>query len=194
LDDRGLRHNTLIVFVSDNGGQKSWQSNTEYNGRYAEKPHTVLGNNRPLRGWKGDLYEGGIRVPALVNWPGVLKPATCAAPVHIVDWMPTLCGPAGYRADRDLAWDGRDVWDALAGRPGELDGRTMYWKTPNQWAVRKGPWKLIVSKGNKPPELYDVVADPHETADAADTRPERIAELRSLLESFRAGDREKTDG
>ncbi|HEX42167.1 MAG TPA: arylsulfatase [Phycisphaerales bacterium] len=194
LDERGLRKDTLIVFVSDNGGQKSWHSKTEYDGRYADKPHTVLGNNRPLRGWKGDLYEGGIRVPALINRPGVLEPARCAAPLHIVDWMPTLCRLVGYRSERELAWDGRDVWDALAGRAGELDGRTMYWKTPSQWAVRKGPWKLIVSKGNKAPELYDVVADPYETVDAAGAGPEQLAELQSLLESFRAGDREKADG
>jgi len=84
LERKGLRENTLIVFSSDNGGQKSWSSATEYKGRYADKPHTVLGDNRPLRGWKGDLYEGGIRVPALANWPGVLKPGELNVPMHIV--------------------------------------------------------------------------------------------------------------
>ena len=97
LDRQGLREDTLIVFVSDNGGQKSWHSDVQYLGRYADKPHTVLGDNKPLRGWKGDVYEGGIRVPAFVNWSGVLKPGQCDAPIHIVDWMPTLCKP-GRRA------------------------------------------------------------------------------------------------
>ena len=58
LEETGLRENTLLVFVSDNGGQKSWHSDTQYKGRYADLPHTVLGNNLPLRGWKGDCYEG----------------------------------------------------------------------------------------------------------------------------------------
>jgi arylsulfatase A-like enzyme len=92
LERKRLRESTLVVFVSDNGGQKSWHSKSEYKGRYADKPHTVLGDNRPLRGWKGEVYEGGIRVPALANWPGVLKSGQTNAPVHIVDWMPTLCG------------------------------------------------------------------------------------------------------
>ncbi len=193
IDKRGMRKDTIIIFVSDNGGQKSWHSNTEYKGRYADKPHTVLGDNRPLRGWKGDVYEGGTRVPALINWSGVLEPATCSAPIHIVDWMPTLCPLAGYQPRKDLSWDGRNVWDAIVGRQTDLDSRTMYWKTPNQWAVRKGPWKLIVSKGDKTPELYNVISDPYETTDIASSSADKVAELQALLKTIQAADRKKVD-
>ncbi|UCD50064.1 MAG: sulfatase-like hydrolase/transferase [Phycisphaerales bacterium] len=102
LDRAKLREDTLIVFISDNGGQRTWHSDTQYQGRYADKPHTVLGDNKPLRGWKGDVYEGGIRVPALANWPGVLEPGQCDAPIHIVDWMPTLCALTAAQPARDL--------------------------------------------------------------------------------------------
>src|SRR5690606_8349398 len=90
LERTGKRNETLIIFSSDNGGQRSWSApQREYNGRYA--PHTTMGNNEPLRGWKTDLYEGGIRVPALVNWPGVVPSGEVVeAPLHIVDWASTL--------------------------------------------------------------------------------------------------------
>jgi arylsulfatase A-like enzyme len=95
LERTGQRENTLIFFTSDNGGQLNWQSDTEYRGKYANKPHNVLGNNYPLRGWKGDLYEGGIRVPAFINWPGRLEPGVVDLPVHVSDWLPTLCEVTG---------------------------------------------------------------------------------------------------
>lgn len=63
LEETGQRENTVILFLSDNGGQKSWSSTDQYRGKYADKPHVVLGNNFPLRGWKGDLYEGESAFP-----------------------------------------------------------------------------------------------------------------------------------
>jgi arylsulfatase A-like enzyme len=131
----------------------------------------VLGNNKPLHGWKGEVYEGGIRVPAMANWPGVLKPGTLAVPVHIVDWMPTLCGLVAEHAVRsgslpdsgpartgvpsgsegpspkaDLKWDGRDVWASVSKGTAPDEPRLFYWRTPNASAVRLGDWKLIVQK------------------------------------------------
>jgi arylsulfatase A-like enzyme len=106
----------------------------------------VLGNNRPLRGWKGELYEGGIRAPALANWPGVLSPGELDAPVHIVDWMPTLCGLTGCSGQRDLGWDGSNIWPTIRGETVSAGPRSFYWKTPNAAAVRRGDWKLIVTE------------------------------------------------
>jgi arylsulfatase A-like enzyme len=189
IDRRGLRENTLIVFVSDNGGQREWSSSQEYKGRYGDKPHVVLGNNRPLRGWKGEVYEGGIRVPALANWPGVLRARQLETPVHIVDWMPTLCSLAGYSPGRDLAWDGCNVWSAIQGDAAPDPSRSFYWRTPNSFAVRRGDWKLVVRKQGGEPQLYDLAVDPYETKDLARQHPDRVSELDALLKEYSAKDR-----
>jgi arylsulfatase A-like enzyme len=113
LERTGHRDHTLIVFSSDNGGQRGWSApQREYNGRYAE--HTTLGNNQPLRGWKGELYEGGIRVPAFVNWPGRIPAGRVLdSPTHVVDWLPTLNQTAGGDPANVNAAEGVDLWPAL---------------------------------------------------------------------------------
>ncbi len=189
VDKAKIRKNTLIVFISDNGGQKSWHSNTEYKGRYADKPHDVLGDNLPLRGFKGDVYEGGIRVPGLLNWPKRLKPGKFTPPIHIADWMPTLCTLAGYRHANKPAFDGINLWPAIAeGKPAPAD-RIMYWKTPNRWAVRKGPFKLVTGKKLESAELFNLADDPLEKRDIASKNAQKTAELKVLLDKIRAGDR-----
>ena len=189
LNHTGQRKNTLIVFVSDNGGQKSWQSKSQYKGRYADKPHTVLGDNLPLRGWKGQVYEGGIRVPALANWPGTLKPGKVTTPAHIVDWMPTLCKLTGYAPDKDLNWDGCDIWPLLSGVGGPLGPRTLYWKIPGASAVRHGAWKLIVAGNGEKAELYNLADDPYEKQDLAQQHPQRVNDLKLLLARITEHDR-----
>jgi len=189
LDRLHLRDETLVVYVSDNGGQRSWQSSEQYKGRYADKPHTVLGDNRPLRGWKGDVYEGGIRVPALANWPGVLKPGVCDRAIHIVDWMPTLCTLAGYTSDKDLDWDGTNVWPAIAGEAQDEANRSLYWKAPRFSAVRSGDWKLILKNDGTGAELYDVATDPYETKDLTAEEPQRVQALKGQWQRFAAQDR-----
>jgi arylsulfatase A-like enzyme len=198
VDRKGIRENTLIVFVSDNGGQKSWYSKTQYKGRYADKPHDVLGDNRPLRGWKTDVYEGGIRVPAMANWPGVLEPGDMLAPVHIVDWMPTFCKLARHSSETDLfdrlraslKWDGEDIWPLIQSRAAHAAPRTLYWKTPGAQAIRRGDWKLIVDKQQTVVGLYDVVADPYEENDMAKRHPDRVNDLKRFLVKVSADDRE----
>jgi arylsulfatase A-like enzyme len=189
LDRTGVRENTLIVFSSDNGGQEDWHNKEQYDGRYADKPHTVLGNNLPLRGWKGQVYEGGIRVPALANWKGVLKPGTVESPVHIVDWMPTLCRVAGVTPKKDLDWDGQDIWPPITGEERNAPPRTLYWKTPKEFGLRHGDWKLIVAADGSRKELFDLAADPNEKSDLAAAQPERVAELVEVLERTKEKDR-----
>ena len=186
---QGLRKNTLVVFVSDNGGQKDWSSKAEYKGRYGDRPHTVLGNNRPFRGWKSEVYEGGMRVPALANWPGVLGARELDMPVHIVDWMPTLCTLTGRSPERDLECDGSNIWPALRGDALPAGHRSFYWKTPNSSAVRRGDWKLIVRKDGREVQLYDLASDPYETRDLALQHPERVSELKALLKEYSTKDR-----
>lgn len=180
LDRQNLRKNTLILFTSDNGGQKNHETGSEYAGAYGSFP--VLGNNTPLRGWKGDLYEGGVRVPALLNWPGTLKPRSVDAPLSALDWLPTFATLTGAASDARSTWEGVDAWPAATGKA-ELAPRTLYWKVPRESAVRSGDWKLIVgTRGPARAELYNVATDPLETTDLAAKHPERVAALRATLE------------
>lgn len=188
LEQSGIRENTLVLFISDNGGQKSWQSNTEYRGAYANKPHSVLGNNYPLRGWKGDLYEGGIRVPAFANWPDHLKKGEVNFPIHVSDWLPTLCNLAGVQDLSDHKLDGQNVWPVVVGKQNSVN-RASYWKTARDYAVRKGDWKIIVSADSGKIELYNLANDFRETNDLSNENPEKVKELKILLEDFKKNDR-----
>ncbi len=189
LERAGKRENTLLVFVSDNGGQQSWHSATEYGGDYKNRPHTRLGDNTPLRDWKGEVYEGGIRVPAFANWPGVLEPGVTDAPAHIVDWLPTFCAVAGCATPESLAADGQNLWPGIRSHA-DSGARTLYWKTPNAQALRKDGWKLVLRKGHAA-ELYHIAEDPHEKADVAAANPGKVRELQSALDAVSAADRDR---
>ena len=180
LERLDLRDETLIIFTSDNGGQKSWSARENlYNGRYP--PHTTLGNNEPLRGWKTTLYEGGIRVPALANWPGVLESGTVVeTPAHIYDWAPTLINLAGGEVDPDWKLDGRNIWPLLTEGPQKGPQRTFYWDLRQSGALRHGDWKLIVHR-NGENELFNIAKDPAERVNLAEKLPERVAEMAAML-------------
>jgi arylsulfatase A-like enzyme len=190
LEETGQRENTIILFLSDNGGQKSWQSADHYRGKYADKPHMVLGNNFPLRGWKGDLYEGGIHVPGIINWQGTLQPGRVAMPVHMTDWLPTLLEIIGENFPEDTKWDGESIWKYLKNPNDYLDpNRTFYWKIKGTSAVRKGDWKLLL-RDDGHTELYDLKVDFRENRDLSDQHPEVVNNLLDLLENYRKDDRE----
>ncbi len=191
IDKRGIRENTIIVFVSDNGGQKSWSNDKQYKGRYADKPHNVLGDNSPLRGWKGDVYEGGIRVPAFVNWKGRLDSSECSTPIHIVDWMPTLCHLAGYTPMKNLNWDGTNLWQQITGESKQEPDRVMYWNTRRQMAVRDGDWKLVKFSNKETVELYNIKKDPLEKTNLVEEKPEKVKELQTLLDRMINKDKKK---
>ena len=187
----GKRNNTLVVFFSDNGGSTGARNDDpQYPHAEQYDPGPCGGRNEPLRGEKGDLYEGGIRVPALVQWPARLKPRTIAAPIHVADWMPTLCGLAGYRPTRDLKWDGKDIWPLLDGQM-PVGQRTLYWVGTGgrASAVRQGDWKLIVYRGKTAnDELFDLTRDPYEKNNLSPRLPERVAELERVLAEQAARD------
>ncbi len=192
LKRTGKYENTLVLFISDNGGQFSWQSNTEYRGKYADKPHLVLGNNYPLRGWKGDLYEGGIRVPAIANWPQKLTSGEFKTPMHVSDWLPTLCDLIGCQQGiQGLKLDGINIWPSLTGKQKYEGERPIYWKTAQTFAVREGNWKLLVNRKNNQVELYDLEKDFRETQDMSKSYPEKTEYLMKLLDQFKEGDRER---
>lgn len=180
---RQLR-DTLVVFTSDNGGKE--RSNNPYVSTVPSSP--LNSENAPLRGEKDQLYDGGIRVCAFAHWPGVLAPRRCTLPMHAVDWFPTLAGLAGYRPQSDVGWDGVDRWQAIAGFSAEPREKPIYVATGRGAALLDGDWKLIQTDQN-PPLLFDLATDPGEQRDIAGAHPERVAQLRALLDREAARDR-----
>lgn len=183
LERTGQRKNTLIVFTSDNGGIESVKN--AYVGKVPDSP--LNSENDPLRAQKNTLYEGGTRVCAWVNWPGVLKPHKFTAPMHAVDWLPTLAALTGYKPSADLKWDGIDHWPALTGAKPAAAPRTIYIAKQNERSLRHGDWKLIVG-AKKKVELFNIAADPYEKEDLAKKEPQKTAELQKLLNAEYAKD------
>ena len=171
LDELGLAENTLVVFMSDNGGFSGTTSNA------------------PLRLAKGWLYEGGVRVPLIVRWPGVVKPGTRSdAPVSSIDHFPTIAEAAGLTAP--AAVDGVSLVPLL--RDGRApDREAIYWHYPHYHAgppssaVRAGDWKLIEFLEDRRVELHDLKSDPSEANDLAAAQPAKAEELRALLNRWR---------
>lgn len=190
LEKTNQRKNTLLIFVSDNGGQHSWQSDTEYRGKYKDKPHKVLGNNFPLKGWKGDVYEGGIRVPAFANWPGQLSPKVVNQPVHVSDWLPTISNLVNIQK-KQANIDGHNIWPMITGEIKKSEDRSIYWKTRNNFALREGNWKLVVYRETEKKELYNLENDFRETNDLSDENPGKVKHLYELIQTEVKKDRIK---
>jgi arylsulfatase A-like enzyme len=175
LDALGLADNTVVVFMSDNGGL--WPMSTA---------------NAPLRAGKGYPYEGGIREPLIIKWPGMAKPgATCRVPVSSIDFFPTLLEIAGV--PRPGAVDGVSLVPLLK-QTGTIQREALYWHYPHYWGgqrttpygvIRAGDWKLIEFYEDMRVELYDLKADLGEARDLAKDKPEKAAELREKLHAWR---------
>ena len=185
LKDAGLDKNTIVVFASDNGGfvgidRKSGQT----------VPAT---NNAPLRSGKGSCYEGGIRVPLIVHWPGVTtQGAVCREPVIVMDLLPTLLAASGIELPDDVAFDGLNLGPLLRNPSGKLDREALYFHYPHYYstttpvsAVRTRDWKLLEYYEDNRAELFHLKKDLGETTDLAKQYPERTAQLRSQLQRWR---------
>lgn len=183
LDRTGQRKNTLIIFTSDNGGLHAGG-----NAYVSEVPPTpALSSNLPLRGQKGQLYDGGMRVCAFANWPGTLQPRKVSAFLHAADWMPTLTKLVGWQPQRLPPFDGRDIWPVLSGKTETLEPRPIYIPHNGGQVVLHDGWKLIARKGGKT-ELYHVAADVAEERDLAEAEPARVKAMQAMLEELRKGD------
>ena len=170
--ERGQEENTLVFFIADNGGPTQGTSS----------------RNGPLRGFKTNTYEGGPRVPFLVQWKGRLPAGrTYDLPVMNIDVTPTILAAAGKPIDAAEKLDGVDLLPFLGGTATGRPHETMFWRFGDQWAVRSGDWKLVVSKGGSGrPELYDLAADIGEKNDLAASEPARVAELQKLYDGWNA--------
>ena len=180
LDRLGLSDNTLVFFVSDNGGLEH------------EQDGTVVTSNRPLRGEKGSLYEGGIRVPAIARWPGHIPAGTvCTTPAITTDLHATFAELAGV-AVPEGALDGVSLRPLFADPAAALKREVLFWHLPHYHhstpasAVRRGDWKLLEFFEDNRLELYQLADDPAETRNLASAEPERARALRQTLHDWRA--------
>ncbi|QDT60012.1 Arylsulfatase precursor [Stieleria bergensis] len=187
LDKNGHRQNTLIVFTSDNGGSTA-TNNTQPYPPDDSPPGKLTANNGSLRGQKGSVYEGGVRVPTIVSWPNRIGPNQQTTPVCIVDWMPTFCNLAGYQSEQDLNWDGVDLSEWLI-NGAELPERSIYLAGPRKRSValRHGVWKLIVhSDGGQ--ELFRIDRDPFEQHNLAAKQKDRVQDMLRRLKREQLAD------
>lgn len=159
LDKVETRQHTLIIFCSDNGG--------------LARPD-LGSSNGVLRGRKGQLYEGGHRVPAIANWPGRIKPGVCDETVMSFDLMPTFAELSGAEPTAKL--DGLSLMPLLSGDKIAFE-RSLAWLSGNQMAYRQSEWKLLLL-GNKKEELYNLRDDLAEKVDLASVFPERAARMK----------------
>jgi arylsulfatase A-like enzyme len=195
LDELKLSENTLVIFTTDNGGV----------GGYVEagvKTKEGITNNAPLRGGKGMLYEGGIRVPFIARWPGKVKAdLTCDDPIISVDLYPTLLALARERLPFRHVLDGRSITPMLFGNGGRSQGqlrKPLYWHFPGYlgagkdgWrttpagAIRAGDWKLIEFFETGKIELYNLAEDIGEKNDLAKNQPDRAKAMHDDLVMWR---------
>ena len=183
INELGLTNRTVFLFTSDNGGL-----------HVLEFPGTPPTFNRPYRAGKGYVYEGGLREPLIVRWPGVVAPGSqCETPIVLTDLVPTMLEAAGVDVAKTIGpLDGVSLLPVLRGE--SLPARTLCWHFPNYTnqggrpagAIREGDWKLIehFEEGNV--ELYNLAQDVGETNDLAAAEPSRAAELRRKLADWRA--------
>ena len=184
LENKGMRGNTIIIFQSDNGGTR----NAMFTGEHDMSGVTIPCDNGPYREGKGTLYEGGSLVPALVNWPGHIKPGTVVdGLMHEVDIYPTLVGLAGGKFDKNKPLDGLDMWPTIS--EGKPSPRTeiIYNIEPFRAGVREGDWKLIWRTPlPQVVELYNIAQDPYEKNNVAAQNPDKVAELQKRANELAA--------
>lgn len=173
LNETGQMERTLIFFFSDNGGAVPSGA-----------------DNGPLRGHKGQLWEGGIRVPFLISWPQKLPAGKVwNHPVSTLDVLPTALAAAGAKSANEAKLDGIDLISAMADPNTKPSVRPLYWRLrEKEFAVREGDWKLL-ERPNQPAELYNLTNDPQEKSNVGPDNPEPLKRLTSLLVDWKKTNR-----
>ncbi len=173
LDNLGLRENTLVIFASDNGAA-------------IQAPLKELNCGAGLKGRKGQLYEGGIKVPLIVNQPGRVPARQLRNLVYFPDFMPTMARLAGHPEVVPHDTNGMDVSALFLGGDVDTDHRPLYWEFPGkQRALRLGPWKAVTIKKGAPLELYNIAEDPTESHNLAAKYPDKVKELDNMMRQIR---------
>jgi arylsulfatase A-like enzyme len=187
LDALGLAKDTLVVFTSDHGA--TFEQGNQGTSNFHD-------SNRPHRGQKRTLWEGGIRVPAAVRWPGHVPAGVVSQKIiHMTDLLPTLLAAAGGAPDPAWKVDGANLLPVLTGAS-PAPARTLFWEWraegSNQLAAMRGDLKLVTTQGGRP-ELFNVAADPAERRNVVAEHPEQAkalaAELKAWLATERKDDR-----
>ncbi len=184
LADLKIDDNTLVIFSSDNGGT---------HGRVGGADSAFFDSAGGLRGLKGDVYEGGIRVPMIARWPGRIQPGSVSdLPSYLPDYLPTFMEVAGAADRIPAGLDGISFLPTLLGRAADQKKHDyLFWEFHGyggQQALRMGEWKAVrrnMLKGNLKIELYNLKDDPKESKDLAAAEPDRLARMKSLIESAR---------
>jgi len=170
LTKNGLEDNTIVFFVGDNGGAKK-------TGAY---------DNTPLRDYKGTFYEGGVRVPFLMQWPKKLSAGEVYdKPVSTLDIFATSTRNAGGHVPMDRTIDGVDLIPYLTGQDRKPPHEVLFWRRYSNHAIRKGDWKLVHHDGREP-ELYNLADDISETTDLAASNPETFRQMLETLERWKS--------
>ncbi len=173
LKELEVDKNTLVLFTSDNGPHNE-----------GGHDHTFFDANGPLRGFKRDLYEGGIRVPTIAWWPGVIRPGSVSAePLAFYDFLPTACDVAGVDPPADT--DGVSFLPLLKGQP-QSSHEYLYWAYGDKLAVRAGRWKAVRPGKKAAWELYDLEQDLGEQKNLAEQHPDTLKKLIAYNDSAQA--------
>ncbi len=168
LREGGIEENTLIFFISDNGGP----------------PQSNSSRNDPLRGTKAQVWEGGIRVPYVLQWKGVLPAGKrFDEPVISLDIFPTAVAAAGGTVPDDRPMDGVNLLPYLSGKKSGAPHEALFWRFGQQAAVRGGNWKLV-KIGSDPPQLFDLAADISEEKDLAAEKPDKVKQLNNTFDKW----------
>lgn len=175
IDECGLREKTLVIFLSDNGAFM-------IPGRGLE-----CASNRPLKGGGTMCWEGGIRVPALVRWPGRIKPGVrSATPMTSLDLLPLILRAADVNGLSGVTLDGKDPLAALQGKVEQLHD-TIFWRYGKYRALRHGDWKMVKEGSSRPWMLFNLRTDVGETSDQARAHPDLFARLVKSYDNWLAG-------
>jgi len=180
LRELKLENDTIVFFTGDNGGQDRFRSGKYPRGFFGPNVNPKTGVE--FRGGKGNLFEGGLRIPYLVRWPGRIKAGQVSDLIfYQPDVLPTLAELTGAKAPGDI--DGISFLPTLLGQAQTKKHEMLYWEFRSQTAVRQGLWKAIQTKPDRPWELYNLSRDISETTDVAAKHPERLARMKAFAKA-----------